>query len=299
MAEAALGWAAARPNHKKGAIHMDEIQKLKAQRDGLARYIFEQNDGALYVSHCRHHMEAGDCPYHNQPSDTERAAGMCVPCILELIGDGAAKPPDPFFLLLAEYHVLVTYFVLGGTMGTGRVQTVQDGNITIMAGNEPQLYALKDIDVIVPREVLRWSNGELSPATWWTEPAERMAQELPPNVFGTIAAGLQNIGIQPLMEGAAELEIAIWLVLENPTYLERLLDNLYPAVADETGETVSMVTHRICRVIELAKQNSRSTGNGSNFYSAIIGRRANVKAFLRAFTQYMKREGFCGTCLNN
>lgn len=68
--------------------------------------------------------------------------------------------------LLAEHHVLVAYHIKGGVMTKGRVKSVDNGVITFQAVKRCSSYPLEEVDVIVPKEVLRWSAGELSPVTW-------------------------------------------------------------------------------------------------------------------------------------
>lgn len=266
---------------------MDELQKLKAQRDGLARYIFERNDGGLYWSHCCGEMENGRCPYRAQFKDWSCTPGVCIPCIVAMIGEGGGAPPSPFFSLLAEYHLLVTYFVIGGTLATGRVQAVENGTITFQVRGRDKCYRLEEIDVIVPREVLRWSHDELTPATWQAGNEDVAEPEASSAPFSDISSCLLSIGIQPYMEGFAEINTAIRLAVEKPALLERLGDRLYPALAEALGKSTSAVSYRLARGISAARRNSRETGRYQAFYSAIPGRNINIKAFLSCFLRYL------------
>lgn len=75
---------------------MDEnslLEKVTAQRDRLAHYIFREDGGALSGDYCRAEIAAGRCPYRDQPYGTEMKATVCVPCIVELIGN-TPEPPQ-------------------------------------------------------------------------------------------------------------------------------------------------------------------------------------------------------------
>lgn len=265
---------------------MDDINALIAQRDGLARYIFERNGGGLCAKYCSREMEAGRCPYHDRPTDTERTVGVCVPCIVKLIGERTSAPPAPYFSLLAEYHMLVLYILIGGKMGTGRVQSLKKETIVINEKGKCKCYRLEKIDVIVPREVLRWSRDGLAPVAWRADP-DGPEREQPRTPQKDIRTCLMSIGIQPLMEGVAELEIAVRLVLNDPALLEHLKDRLYPAVAEESKLKAGTAASHIHKLISTARRYSRDTGEYLAFYSTLNGRGVNVRQFLRAFLRYM------------
>lgn len=266
---------------------MNDNKILAAQRDSLAQYIFKQNSGDLYMDHCRREMEAGRCPYHDLPYNTQRTAEVCSPCIMKLVGGIACEPLPPFFTLLAEYHMLVSYITIGGRVGTGRVQLVEKGAIVFDVGGDPRRYRLEEIDVIVPREVLRWSRNGLSPVTWQNECPE---PEPLPVSSQDISACLLSIGIEPFMEGAAELKTAVRMVMEDPSLLNQLVERLYPAVAEEVGIKASTAAYRLHKIIGTAKRNSWNTGKCQAFFNATGDRRANVKMFLRAFLEYIRPE---------
>lgn len=99
--------------------------------------------------------------------EEERSIEVCAPCIVELIGKGNPAPPDPYFSLLAEHHVLVCCHVIGGHLFTGRVESVAGDIVTFLSKQtKRRIYKIEEIDVLVPKEVLRWNNHKLTPATW-------------------------------------------------------------------------------------------------------------------------------------
>lgn len=70
---------------------MNELMELitvRRQRDTLAKFIFEEDDGTLDSTYCLPEMKAGRCPYRDFSYGADRAAQTCVPCIVRLIGGG-------------------------------------------------------------------------------------------------------------------------------------------------------------------------------------------------------------------
>lgn len=265
---------------------MNENKILAAQRDRLTRYIFECTGDKLYADYCCGEMRSGRCPYHVQPY-SERTFEICAPCILNMIGRDVTTQSNPYFSLLVQHHMLVSYTVSGGEVETGRVQSMGNRTITIKVGHKLKSYHLQEIDLIVPKEVLYWKHGRLVPVIWkdtCTEP------EQAPIPYGDIPACLQSIGIQPFMTGATELTTAIHLIIEDPTLLEQLGKRLYPAVAEKTGGKVSTTGIHINKLIAAATRASYDTGRYDSFYRTIpgAGRVINVKAFLRSFLAYAR-----------
>lgn len=144
----------------------EELKAVTAQRDRLARYIFEEDGGALDEAHCRTEMKAGRCPFRSLPYEEERSIEVCAPCIVEMIGKGNPAPADPYFSLLATHRVLVVCHIIGGPLFTGRIVSVVGDAVTFLWNRRRKTYCLDKIDVLVPKEVLRWSGYKLNPTKW-------------------------------------------------------------------------------------------------------------------------------------
>ena len=63
-----------------------ELITAKQQRDKLARFIFQEDSGALDSTYCLSEMKTGRCPYSSAPYGADRTEQSCVPCIVRLIG---------------------------------------------------------------------------------------------------------------------------------------------------------------------------------------------------------------------
>lgn len=151
---------------------MDELQVAINQRDHLARYIFETDSGTLDTDYCLEEMKAGRCPYKSLPYGSEKEPHVCIPCIVNLLGgNGAVRETDAmehiYFSLLAAHKLQVAFHVIGGPLTSGRVQSIEGDTVTIMMKSKKiRCYRLSELDVIVPKEILRWCQGELNRTHW-------------------------------------------------------------------------------------------------------------------------------------
>lgn len=72
-----------------------DLQAAITQRDRLARYIFQEDGGALSGDYCRAELAAGRCQCRDLPCEMGMVIDICVPCIVELIGNAPPKSDGP------------------------------------------------------------------------------------------------------------------------------------------------------------------------------------------------------------
>lgn len=70
----------------------EELLAVTAQRDRLARYIFQEDGGALGSDYCRTELAAGRCQCRDLPYEMGMDIDICAPCIVELVGNTPEEP---------------------------------------------------------------------------------------------------------------------------------------------------------------------------------------------------------------